>query len=95
MFAKSFFGRKNQPFASYFFLQYQNPNIQYLDLELIFNLLLIIQRHTKEGITIMVVKIKKIPQSPFSQSTRVPDDEARVVLPAVPNEARRAYCVAV
>ena len=52
-------------------------------------------RQIKEGITINVVKIKKTPQSPLSQSTRAPDDEARVVLPAVPIEASRAYWVAV
>ena len=38
---------------------------------------------------------KNIPQSPFNQSTIAPDDEARVVLPAVPIEANKAYCVAV
>ena len=48
-------------------------------------------KQIREGITIMVVEIKKIPQSPLSQSTRVPDDEARVVLPAVPIEASKAY----
>ena len=95
MYTKSIVGKKNQQKASYLLLQYHNSNIQYSDLELIFNLLLIIQRHIKEGITIIVVRIKKIPQSPLSQSTRVPEDEARVVLPAVPNEASRAYCVAV
>ena len=42
-------------------------------------------KQIKEGITIIVVKIKNIPQSPSSQSTRAPDDDARVVLPAVPN----------
>ena len=50
----------------------------------IFILFLINHKQIKDGITIIVVKIKKIPQSPFSQSTRAPDDEARVVLPAVP-----------
>ena len=39
----------------------------------------------------IVVKIKKVPQSPFSQSTRAPEDEARVVLPAVPIDASNAY----
>ena len=48
-------------------------------------------RQTKEGITINVVKIKKIPQSPFNQSTKAPDDDARVVLPAVPIDASNAY----
>ena len=57
----------------------------------IFILFLINHKQIKEGITIMVVKIKKIFQSPFSQSTRAPDDEARVVLPAVPIEASKAY----
>ena len=59
--------------------------------QLIFNLFLINQRHIKEGITIIVVKIKKTPQSPFNQSTRAPEDEARVVLPAVPIDASKAY----
>ena len=44
-----------------------------------------------DGTTIIAVKIKKIPQSPLSQSTRAPDDEANVVLPAVPIEASKAY----
>ena len=48
-------------------------------------------KQIKEGITIIVVKIKKMPQSPLSQSTRAPDDEASVVLPAVPMEASKAY----
>ncbi len=39
--------------------------------------------------------IKNIPQSPFNQSTKAPDEAAKVVLPAVPIEARSAYCVAV
>ena len=39
--------------------------------------------------------MKKIPQSPFSQSTKAPEEDARLVLPAVPIEAKRAYCVAV
>ena len=39
--------------------------------------------------------MKNIPQSPFSQSTRAPDDDASVVLPAVPIEASSAYWVAV
>ena len=37
-------------------------------------------KQIKEGITIIEVKIKKVPQSPFSQSTRAPEDEARVVV---------------
>ena len=41
------------------------------------------------------VNIKNIPQSPFNQSTKAPDEAAKVVLPAVPIDARRAYCVAV
>ena len=61
----------------------------------IFILSLMNHKQIKEGITIIVVRIKKIPQSPFSQSTRAPDDEARVVLPAVPIEASKAYWVAV
>ena len=48
-------------------------------------------KQIKEGTTIIVAKIKKIPQFPFSQSTSAPDDEARVVLPAVPMEASKAY----
>ena len=45
--------------------------------------------------TINAVIIKNIPQSPFNQSTNAPEDAAKVVLPAVPIEARRAYWVAV
>ena len=41
------------------------------------------------------VIIKKIPQSPFNQSTKAPEDAASVVLPAVPIEASKAYWVAV
>ena len=52
-------------------------------------------KQTNEGITIIVVKTKNVPQSPFNQSTKAPDDEAKVVLPAVPIEASNAYCVAV
>lgn len=54
-------------------------------------LFLIRYKQIKEGITIIVVKRKNVPQSPFSQSTRAPEDEARVVLPAVPREASKAY----
>ena len=54
-------------------------------------LFLMIHKHIKEGVTIIAVKIKKIPQSPFNQSTRAPDDEASVVLPAVPIDASKAY----
>ena len=43
----------------------------------------------------MAVRIKNVPQSPFNQSTKAPEDDARVVLPAVPIEANRAYWVAV
>ena len=56
---------------------------------------LINHKHTKDGITITVVIIKKVPQSPFNQSTSAPDDDASVVLPAVPIDASRAYWVAV
>ena len=49
----------------------------------------------REGITISAVRIKKVPQSPFNQSTRAPEEDAKVVLPAVPIDARSAYCVAV
>ena len=45
----------------------------------------------KDGITINAVKIKNIPQSPFNQSTSAPEDDAKVVLPAVPIEAKSAY----
>ena len=44
-----------------------------------------------EGMTINAVKMKKVPQSPFNQSTRAPDDDANVVLPAVPIDANKAY----
>ena len=60
-------------------------------LDIICILFLINHKQIKEGITIIEVKIKKVPQSPFSQSTRAPEDEARVVLPAVPIEASNAY----
>ena len=62
---------------------------------LIFNLFFINHKQTKDGITIRAVIIKKVAQSPFNQSTRAPDDEANVVLPAVPIEANKAYWVAV
>ncbi len=52
-------------------------------------------KQTNEGMTIIVVKTKNVPQSPFNQSTNAPEEEANVVLPAVPTEASRAYCVAV
>ena len=68
-------------------------NRSYLALILILSL--INHKHIREGITITVVIIKNVPQSPLSQSTNAPEEEARVVLPAVPIEARRAYCVAV
>ena len=48
-------------------------------------------KHNKEGITIIAVMIKNIPQSPFSQSTKVPEEEANNVRPAVPIEASSAY----
>ena len=34
---------------------------------------------------------KNIPQSPFSQSTKAPEDAANVVLPAVPIDDKSAY----
>ena len=43
----------------------------------------------------MAVNMKNIPQSPFNQSTKAPDEDASVVLPAVPIEASKAYWVAV
>ena len=49
-----------------------------------------IHKIIKDGITINAVRTKNIPQSPFNQSTIEPDEEAKVVLPAVPNDARRA-----
>ena len=52
-------------------------------------------RIIKEGKTIKVVIIKNVPQSPLSQSTRAPEEDDNVVLPAVPIEAKSAYCVAV
>ena len=45
-----------------------------------------IHKHINEGMTIIAVKIKNVPQSPFSQSTKAPDDDASVVLP--PNKTR-------
>jgi len=56
-----------------------------------FNLCLINHNKIKEGITITVVITKNVPQSPFSQSTNAPEDDARVVLPAVPIDASNAY----
>jgi hypothetical protein len=41
----------------------------------IFILFLINHKQIKEGITIIVVKTKKVPQSPLKQSTRAPEDE--------------------
>jgi hypothetical protein len=49
----------------------------------------------RDGITISAVRIKNVPQSPFNQSTRDPEEDAKVVLPAVPIDASSAYCVAV
>ena len=59
----------------------------------IINIYFIFKIHNinNEGITIKAVSIKKIPQSPFSQSTRAPEEDAKVVLPAVPIEANKAY----
>ena len=34
---------------------------------------------------------EKVPQSPFNQSTKAPEDAAKVVRPAVPIEANNAY----
>ena len=48
-----------------------------------------------DGITINAVNTKNMPQSPFNQSTSAPEDDAKVVLPAVPIDAKRAYWVAV
>ena len=56
---------------------------------------LINHKQIKDGITIIAVNIKNIPQSPFNQSTKAPDDEASVVLPAVPIAASKADWVAV
>lgn len=55
-----------------------------------FNLFFIANKHKSEGITIMAVIIKNIPQSPFNQSTKEPDDDENKVLPAVPIEANNA-----
>ena len=54
-----------------------------------------LQQQIKDGITIRAVRIKNTPQSPFSQSTSAPDEDAKVVLPAVPIDANKAYWVAV
>ena len=73
--------------------------IKYLCLYKIYSLILslffIDRRHSKEGITISAVIIKNIPQSPFNQSTKEPEEEANKVLPAVPIDASNANCVAV
>jgi hypothetical protein len=52
-------------------------------------------KRIRDGITIIVVITKNMPQSPFSQSTNSPEEAAKVVLPKVPIEASKAYCVAV
>ena len=44
----------------------------------IFILFLISHKQINEGITIIVVNTKKVPQSPFNQSTRAPEEEAKV-----------------
>ena len=48
-------------------------------------------KHSSEGITIIAVMIKNIPQSPFNQSTKVPEEEEKSVRPAVPIDASKAY----
>ena len=50
-----------------------------------------IHRQIKEGITMIVVITKNVPQSPFNQSTNSPDEAAKVVRPKVPIEASNAY----
>ena len=60
-----------------------------------FSLSLINHKQIKDGITIIAVKMKNTPQSPFNQSTNAPEEDASVVLPAVPIDASNAYCVAV
>ena len=45
----------------------------------------------RDGITIIAVIMKNIPQSPFNQSTKAPDEAAKVVRPAVPIDDRSAY----
>ena len=50
-----------------------------------------IHKQISEGITIMVVNTKNVLQSPFNQSTKAPEEDAKVVLPAVPIEASNAY----
>ena len=39
-----------------------------------------IHKQISEGITIMVVNTKNVPQSPFNQSTKAPEEDAKVVL---------------
>ena len=39
--------------------------------------------------------MKNNPQSPPNPSTRAPEEDANSVLPAVPTDANKAYCVAV
>ena len=51
----------------------------------------IANKQSKDGITIIAVIIKNIPQSPLSQSTNDPEDEANKVRPAVPIDANKAY----
>ena len=56
-----------------------------------FNLSLINHKQINDGITITVFNTKNVPQSQFNQSTNAPEEEAKVVLPAVPIEASNAY----
>ena len=75
--------------AAFIFLYLDIFNCNYFKPTII--LFLISHKQIKEGITIIVVKIKKTPQFPFSQSTRAPEDDASIVLPAVPIDASKAY----
>ena len=55
------------------------------------SLFLIAIKQSNDGITIIAVIIKNIHQSPFNQSTKVPEEEANNVRPAVPIDASKAY----
>ena len=46
---------------------------------------------TNDGMTIKQVITKNNPQSPFKKSTKLPEEDANVVLPKVPIEANKAY----
>ena len=70
-----------------------NNSCDILSRSYLFKIILFLIRYNKikDGTTIKAVMIKNKPQLPFSISTKLPDDEAKVVLPAVPIDASKAY----